>query len=74
LYWNVDVKGMPVARIYLKDQPKPDETRAVFISPQYFHGVSGGIAKIGLESVLKQINVCFWINKIEQSKLVQKLC
>jgi transcription elongation factor Elf1 len=72
-YWNIDVKGTPVARVYLSDQPKPDETIAVFITDQYRDGVTQAIPRVGLDPVLKQINAKLWANKIEKSKVVQDI-
>jgi hypothetical protein len=70
-YWNVDVKGSPIARVYLKDQPKPDEIRDVFCSADYHRGVAGAIEKVGLKPVLKQLKAHLWANEIEKTKLAQ---
>lgn len=72
-YWNVDVKGMPVARVYLKDQPKPDEARSVFCSEQYYDGVSQAIARVGLNTVLSQLNARHWAAKLDESAKVAEL-
>lgn len=72
-YWNIDIKGMPVARVFLKDQPKPDEARAVFTSAQYYQGVAGAIAKLGAAPILKQIGAKLWTNKIDESVKVKAL-
>lgn len=72
-YWNVDVKGMPVARIYLKDQPTPDETRAVFTDPQYYHGVAGAVARMGLGEVLAQLNAKLWANEVNETAHAKEL-
>ncbi len=72
-FWNIDVGGQPVARVYLKDQPKPDEIRKVFCSADYYQGVSGAIAKVGLKSVLKQIKARVWANKVNETKLAKDI-
>jgi len=71
-YWNVDIKGAPVARIYLADQPKPEETKAVFLSKQYFDGVSQAIGKVGVMPILTQLNAKFWANKIDETAIATK--
>jgi len=68
-YWNLDIKGMPVARVYLKDQPKPEEIREVFCSADYHRGVAGAIEKVGLQPVLKQLKAHLWANEVEKTKL-----
>lgn len=72
-FWNVDVAGTPVARVYLKDQPKPDEIRKVFCSSDYYRGVSGAISKVGLAPVLKQIKAHLWANEVSKTKLAQDI-
>jgi hypothetical protein len=72
-YWNIDIKGTPVARVLLSDQPKPDEIRAVFCSADYYKGVSGAIAKVGLKPVLKQIKARVWANRVEKTRLAKDI-
>jgi len=72
-YWNIDIKGSPVARVNLKDQPKPDEIREVFCSADYFKGVSDAISRVGLKPVLVQIKAHAWANKVEKTKLAMDI-
>jgi hypothetical protein len=72
-YWNIDVGGTPIARVYLKDQPKPAEIRKVFCSADYYRGVSGAIAKVGLKPVLKQIKAKLWANEVRKTKLAKNI-
>lgn len=72
-YWNIDIDGVPTARVYLQDQPKPEEIRKVFCSADYYKGVSGAIAKVGLRPVLKQIKAKFWANEVRKTKLAKNI-
>lgn len=72
-YWNIDVGGTPIARVCLKDQPKPEEIRKVFCSADYYRGVSGAIAKVGLKPVLKQIKARLWANEVRKTKLAKNI-
>jgi hypothetical protein len=72
-YWNIDVKGQPVARVYLQDQPKPEEIREVFCSADYHRGVAGAVEKVGLKPVLTQIKAHLWANKVHEATFAQKL-
>jgi len=72
-YWNVDVKGRPVARVYLQDQPKPEEIREVFCSADYHRGVAGAIEKVGLRPVLKQIKAHLWANRLHETNFARQV-
>lgn len=72
-YWNVDIKGQPVARVYLQDQPKPEEIREVFCSADYHKGVSGAIEKVGLKPVLKQIKAHLWANRLHETRFAKQV-
>lgn len=72
-YWNVDIKGMPVARIYLCDQPKPAEIRDMFCSADYQRGIAGAVEKVGLVPVLKQVKAHFWANRVYKTKLAKQI-
>lgn len=72
-YWNVDIKGQPVARVYLQDQPKPEEIREVFCSADYHKGVAGAIEKVGLRSVFKQIKAHVWANRLHETKFAKQV-
>ncbi len=72
-YWNVDVKGMPIARVFLQDQPKPEEIRRVFCSADYHRGVSEAIEKAGLMPVLRKLNAKIWANRVEETKLARRI-
>lgn len=72
-YWNIDIKGQPVARVYLGDQDKPEEIRAVFCSADYHRGVAGAIEKVGAGPVFKQIKAKAWSLKIDEKELSRKI-
>lgn len=72
-YWNVDVKGQPVGRVYLQDQPKPEEIREVFCSADYHRGVAGAIEKVGLGPVLKQIKAHLWANRLYETDFAKQV-
>jgi hypothetical protein len=72
-YWNIDFRGAPVARVYLKDQPKPEEIRNTFTSAAYAEGVMGAIAKIGAHPVLKQIKAHLWSNEVNKADLAKSI-
>ena len=72
-YWNVDIKGQPVARVYLQDQPKPEEIREVFCSADYHRGVAGAVEKVGLRPVLKQIKAHLWANRLHETKFAKQV-
>lgn len=72
-YWNIDVGGTPIARVYLKDQPKPAEIRKVFCGADYYRGVSGAIAKVGLRPVLKQIKAKLFANEVRKTTLAKNI-
>lgn len=72
-YWNIDFRGQPTARVYLQDQPKPEEARATFVSAQYALGVSGAITKIGAEHVLKQIKAHYFANKVDETAIAKRI-
>jgi len=72
-YWNVDLGGQPVARVYLMDQEKPEEIKQVFCSVDYYKGVSGAIAKVGAGPVFKQIKAKLWANEISKTKLAKDI-
>lgn len=72
-YWNVDIKGQPVARVYLQDQPKPEEIREVFCSADYHRGVAGAIEKVGLKPVLKQIKAHLWVNRLHETRFAKQV-
>jgi len=72
-FWNIDISGQPVARVYLKDQPKPEEIREVFCSADYHRGLAGAIEKVGLKPVLKQLKAKVWANAVQKTKLAQNI-
>jgi len=72
-YWNIDIQGRPTATVHLADQPKPEETRDLFVSQDYFKGLSQAIAKMGAMPVLKQINARFWTNEVDGTDLAKKI-
>lgn len=72
-YWNIDIGGVPVARVCLKDQEKAEEIRKVFCSSDYYKGVSGAIAKVGVKPVLKQIKAKLWANEVAKTKLAKDI-
>lgn len=72
-YWNIDIKGQPLARVYLQDQPKPEEIREVFCSADYHKGVAGAIEKVGLRPVFRQIKAHLWANRLHETKFAKQV-
>jgi len=72
-YWNIILDGMPTARVSLKDQPNPDEIRDVFTSDVYAENLAEAIEKLGAKAVLDQIKAKYYVNKVDESKLAERL-
>jgi hypothetical protein len=72
-FWNVTLKGMPTARIALTQQPRPDEIREAFISPDYAENVAHAIEKLGAKDVLSSINAQFYANEVKRTDLAASL-
>jgi hypothetical protein len=68
-FWNVSVKGTPVARISLKAQISPDEIRNVFISDDYAMDLIEHCATSGLVDTLKKVNAFFYANHTSNKKV-----
>lgn len=73
-HYNLDVKGKPVAAIYLDDQPKPEELRASFVKPDvYGKNFCAAVEKLGLKEVLAQTKARLWTVKVEKNKYAQQV-
>ncbi len=72
-HWNIDIKGQPIARVELTDQPKPEEVRATFLSGPYAENIAKAMEKVGVAEVLKAINAKPYAAKIEAGKLAEKI-
>jgi len=55
-FWNVIVNGQPMGRIYLQDQPAPQEIEPIFVSEQYPQMFRQAAAKFGLKQALASVN------------------
>jgi hypothetical protein len=72
-HWNIDIKGRPVARVELADQPKPEEVRSTFLSAPYAENIAQAMAKVGVVEVLEAINAKPYAAKVETGKLAAKI-
>jgi hypothetical protein len=72
-HWNIDIKGQPIARVELTDQPKPEEVRATFLSGPYAENIAQAMEKVGVGEVLKAINAKPYAAKIEAGSLAAKI-
>jgi predicted RNA-binding Zn-ribbon protein involved in translation (DUF1610 family) len=73
-HYNLDVKGKPVAAIFLDDQPKPEELRASFVRPEvYGKNFCSAVEKLGLKEVLSQVKARLWTVKVETNKYAQQM-
>lgn len=68
-FWNVSVKGTPVARVSLKAQVSADEIRNVFISDDYAMDLIEHCATSGLVDTLKKVNATFYANHTSDKKV-----
>jgi len=72
-HWNIDIKGRPVARVDLSDQPKPEEVRSTFLSAPYAENIAQAMAKVGVTEVLQAINAKPYAARVETGKLAEKI-
>jgi len=72
-HWNIDIKGRPVARVELSDQPKPEEVRSTFLSGPYAENIAQAMEKVGVSEVLKAINAKPYAARIEVGALAKKI-
>jgi len=72
-HWNIDIKGQPIARVELSDQPKPEEVRSTFLSAPYAENIAQAMEKVGVGEVLKAINAKPYAAKIEAGTLAAKI-
>jgi len=72
-HWNIDIKGRPVARVELSDQPKPEEVRSTFLSAPYAENIAQAMAKVGVSEVLEAINAKPYAAKVEVGALADKI-
>jgi hypothetical protein len=72
-FWNIEVVGMPLARVELSSQEKPEEIRAAFTSPEYAEHLVSAMCKMGIEPVLEGVNAKMWSNEVKKSSLATKI-
>ena len=73
-HYNLDVKGKPVAAIFLDDQPKPEELRASFVKPDvYGKNFCAAVEKLGLKEVLAQTKARLWTVIVEKNEYAQNV-
>ena len=72
-HWNIDIKGQPVARVELADQPKPEEVRSTFLGGLYAENIAQAMEKVGVGEVLQAINAKPYAAKIEAGALAAKI-
>lgn len=73
-FWNVTVHGEPLARIYLQDQDRPDEIKAVFTSAAYGEAVSKASEQVegGLRQLLIDANARYFTLQLDKVAVAQK--
>ncbi len=72
-HWNIDIKGQPIARVELSDQPKPDEVRSTFLGGLYAENIAQAMEKVGVDEVLRAIKAKPYAAKIEAGALAAKI-
>ena len=72
-FWNVEVQGMPVGRIELKNQSDPQSVQALFVSDRYSEGIAMGMAATGVIPVLKTQNAVIWKAQISEKAYHKKV-
>ena len=70
-FWNVTVHGEPLARIYLQDQERPDEIKALFCSPMYSEAIAKASEQVegGLRRLLKDANARLFIMQLDKVQI-----
>ncbi len=73
-FWNLTVNGEPLARIFLQDQERPDEIKAVFCSPMYGEAMAKASEQIegGLRKCLTDANARFFATAMDRSDLAKR--
>lgn len=59
-FWNIIIDGNPVARVYLQDQPQPEEIKPLFLSEQFPQVVQQTVAQFGVQEALASINARYY--------------
>jgi hypothetical protein len=72
-FYNVIVKGMPVARINLIDQPNHAKIADYFPTENYAMDLVDAMLKFGVEKTLRKVNAKFYANEIVNKNLVEKV-
>lgn len=73
-FWNVVVAGEPLARIYLQDQDRPEEIKALFCSSQYGEAIAKASEQIkgGLRQVLTEAKARLFAMQYDKSTVAKK--
>ena len=72
-FWNVTVKGMPVARVNLSDQVHKDELGDFFVTDTFGSSMREAMAKLGVYDILEQNNARFYAAKVTEADLATGL-
>lgn len=72
-FWNIDLKGRPLAQIRLSDQPRPDEVRATFVSERYRDGLCKIVERVPLHDVLTQTRARYWAAVSDERAQVKEI-
>lgn len=72
-HWNIDIKGTPIARVELKDQPNPEAVRATFLSGHYYESIAKAMEAVSVVEVLTSIKAKPYVAKIEAGSLAKKI-
>jgi len=72
-FWNVNVDGIPTARISLSAQDAPEEIEAIFVSPKFGESLQRAFAQVGLKEVLLSVKAKFYANEVNSSAMAVKI-
>jgi len=68
-YYNVLIKGHPIAKVALLDQKKPDEYRSVFVKQEYAMNLVDAMLRFGVDKTLTNVNAKFYANEKSPDRL-----
>lgn len=74
-FWNVSVHGEPLARIDLQSQDRPEDIKALFVSPQYGETIAKAstMVKGGLRAVLATSKARYFALKVDKTEIGKRI-
>ncbi len=74
-FWNVSVHGEPLARIDLQSQDRPEEIKALFVSPTYGETIAKASAMVkgGLRAVLASSRARYFALKVDKTEIGKRI-